>query len=37
LLKQERGGKMGIAAKRKVSGWDQDYLLKVLSGEVITV
>jgi predicted transposase YbfD/YdcC len=37
LLKQERGGKMGIAAKRKVSGWDQDYLLKVLSAEVITV
>jgi predicted transposase YbfD/YdcC len=37
LLKQERDGKMGIAAKRKVSGWDQDYLLKVLSGEVITV
>jgi predicted transposase YbfD/YdcC len=37
LLKQEKGCKMGIAAKRKFSGWDQDYLLKVLSGEVITV
>jgi predicted transposase YbfD/YdcC len=37
LLKQEKGCKMGIAAKRKFSGWDQDYLLKVLSAEVITV
>jgi predicted transposase YbfD/YdcC len=37
LLKQEKGCKMGIAAKRKFSGWDQDYLLKVLSAEIITV
>jgi predicted transposase YbfD/YdcC len=36
LLKQEKGCKMGIAAKRKISGWDQDYLLKVLSGEIDT-
>jgi predicted transposase YbfD/YdcC len=35
LLKQEKGCRMGIAAKRKISGWDQDYLLRVLSGEVI--
>jgi predicted transposase YbfD/YdcC len=36
LLKQEKGCKMGIAAKRKISAWDQDYLLKVLSGEINT-
>jgi predicted transposase YbfD/YdcC len=36
LLKQEKGCKMGIAAKRKISAWDQDYLLKVLSGEIDT-
>jgi predicted transposase YbfD/YdcC len=36
LLKQEKGCKMGIAARRKISGWDQDYLLMVLSGEIIT-
>ena len=36
LLKQEKGCKSGIAAKRKLSGWNQDYLLKVLSGEIIT-
>src|SRR5262245_31597074 len=36
LLKQEKDCKRGIAAKRKISGWDQDYLLKVLSGEVVT-
>jgi Transposase len=36
LLKQEKDCKRGIAAKRKISGWDQDYLLKVLSGEVGT-
>jgi predicted transposase YbfD/YdcC len=33
MLKQEKGFKMGLAAKRKVAGWDHDYLLKVLSGE----
>lgn len=36
LLKQEKSCKMGIAARRKLSGWDQDYLLKVLSGEINT-
>ncbi len=37
LLKQEKTRKMGIAASRKLAGWDHDYLLKVISGEVITV
>jgi predicted transposase YbfD/YdcC len=37
LLKQEKGRKVGIAAKRKAAGWDHDYLLQVLSGEIITV
>src|SRR5829696_1549382 len=36
LLKQEKDCKRGIAAKRKLSGWDHDYLLKVLSGEINT-
>ena len=31
LLKQERGAKVGIKAKRKKAGWDFDYLTKVLS------
>ena len=30
LLKQNRSVKVGIAAKRKMAGWDNDYLLKVL-------
>jgi predicted transposase YbfD/YdcC len=30
LLKQETSVKVGIAAKRKMAGWDNDYLLKVL-------
>ena len=30
LLKQERSIKVGIAAKRKIAGWDNDYLFKVL-------
>lgn len=30
LLKQETSAKVGIAAKRKMAGWDNDYLLKVL-------
>jgi predicted transposase YbfD/YdcC len=32
LLKQETTCKRGIAAKRKLAGWDHDYLLKILSG-----
>lgn len=31
LLKQETSVKVGIAAKRKMAGWNNDYLLKVLS------
>jgi predicted transposase YbfD/YdcC len=30
LLKQERSVKVGIAAKRKMAGWNNDYLAKVL-------
>lgn len=30
LLKQETSVKVGIAAKRKMAGWDNDYLLKVV-------
>lgn len=30
LLKNETSAKVGIAAKRKMAGWDNDYLLKVL-------
>ena len=30
LLKQESSVKVGIVAKRKMAGWDNDYLLKVL-------
>jgi hypothetical protein len=29
LLKRESSQKIGIAAKRKICGWDNDYLLKV--------
>jgi len=27
LLKQEASVKVGVAAKRKMAGWDNDYLL----------
>lgn len=30
LLKQETSAKVGIAAKRKMAGWDNNYLLKVV-------
>jgi Transposase len=30
LLKQDRSVKVGMAAKRKMAGWDNAYLLKVL-------
>ncbi len=32
LLKNDKVTKAGIAAKRKKAGWDNDYLLEVLSG-----
>jgi hypothetical protein len=31
LLGQDATTKAGIAAKRKKAGWDDDYLLKILS------
>lgn len=34
LLKQEKSLKCGIKAKRKMAGWDHDYLLKVLTGQM---
>jgi predicted transposase YbfD/YdcC len=30
LLKNEKTGKGGIKARRKLAGWDNNYLLKVL-------
>jgi len=32
LLKHEKTAKCGIKARRKKTGWDHDYLLKVLTG-----
>jgi predicted transposase YbfD/YdcC len=37
LLKRETSAKCGIAAKRKMRGWDNDYLFKVLSLDAKTV
>ena len=34
LLKQETTAKAGVKAKRKKAGWDDDYLLKVLDGQL---
>lgn len=31
LLTQEKSLKVGVKAKRKRAGWDNDYLMKVLS------
>ena len=31
LLKQDKSVKAGIEAKRKRAGWDEKYLLKILS------
>lgn len=35
LLKNERSSKVGIAAKRKIAGWNNDYLLKVLCSSTL--
>lgn len=35
LLKQAASSKVGIAAKRKMAGWNNDYLLKVLCSSTI--
>lgn len=33
LLKQERTNKRGVSCRRKVAGWDNKYLLKVLTAD----
>ncbi len=35
LLKLERSSRVGIAAKRKMAGWNNDYLLKLLCSSSI--
>ena len=37
LLKLERSSTVGIAAKRKMAGWNNDYLLKVLCSPSVEV
>jgi predicted transposase YbfD/YdcC len=37
LLKQETSAKVGIAAKRKIAGWNNDYLLKVLCSSCVEI
>ena len=32
LLKNDKLSKIGISAKRKKAGWDNDYLLEILEG-----
>lgn len=34
LLKQETSARVGMKAKRKMAGWDNDYLLTVLEGNI---
>jgi predicted transposase YbfD/YdcC len=33
LIKQDRTAKVGVKCKRKMCGWDHDYLLHILSGD----
>lgn len=37
LLKLERSTKVGIAAKRKIAGWNNSYLLKVLCASTVDI
>ena len=34
LLKQEKSARVGMKAKRKMAGWNNDYLLTVLEGNI---